>query len=190
MYHSELIVPRYSSGTVSTWPVLPKKETIFFEVIFTQTTFVGFGLGSKTHRWTVALLQAHTPRFIIRHLWRFYKRHLRRRQRIFPTFLYTKQHEPFFCAGCNENKSFYGQVFLQYWMYAGGRKCPRMSLSQGMSYEALALVVHARQQCSLTQRLFLEDLNGFRLWASYGSVSLKQFFSVLQVYDGVLASKI
>ena len=37
-------------------------------------------------RWTSALFRAHTPRSMIRHLWRSYKRLLRHRHRIFATF--------------------------------------------------------------------------------------------------------
>ena len=44
VYRLELTVQRCSSETVATWSVLPKKQaTICFEVIFPQTTFVGFG---------------------------------------------------------------------------------------------------------------------------------------------------
>ena len=50
VYHSELTVLRCSSGTVTTWPALQKKQaTIGFEVICPQITFVGLGLGSKAY---------------------------------------------------------------------------------------------------------------------------------------------
>ena len=117
VYHSELTVLRCSSGTVATWAVLPKKQsTICFEVIFLQTIFDRFGSGS---RWTVDLFRGHTYRSMIRHLWRSYKRLLRHRQRIFPTFLYSNRHEPFFkclsnCAGYNKNKSFLQPGNIEY----------------------------------------------------------------------------
>ena len=50
VYHSELTLQRYSSGTVATWPVLPKTlATICFDVLFPQTAFVGFRSSSKVH---------------------------------------------------------------------------------------------------------------------------------------------
>ena len=66
----------------------------------------------KTTRWTLVLYRAHTHRSTIRHLWRCYKRLLKHRQGIFPTYLCTNQHEPFFerlsnCAGSNEDISFF-----------------------------------------------------------------------------------
>ena len=74
VYQSEFTVPRCSSGTVATWPVLQKKQvTICFEVIFPQTTFVEFGLGSKIHTVDCCFFRAHTHRYMILHLWRSYK---------------------------------------------------------------------------------------------------------------------
>ena len=50
VYHSEWTAIRCSSGTVATWPVLPKKQaTICFEVLLSRTTFVGFGSSSNTN---------------------------------------------------------------------------------------------------------------------------------------------
>ena len=59
VFHSELTVLRRSSGTVATWQVLLKKHAnICLEVIFSQTTSVGFGSGSKTHT-MVSYAQIH-----------------------------------------------------------------------------------------------------------------------------------
>ena len=44
-------------------------------------------------------------------------------------------------------------------------RCPRMPLSHGMSHDDLALSLHERHQCSMAQRLFLEDLREPRLLA-------------------------
>ena len=50
MYHSWLTVLRCTNGTVATWLVFPKKQAIIcFEVLWTRTTFVGFGLSWNTH---------------------------------------------------------------------------------------------------------------------------------------------
>ena len=63
--HSEFTVQRCSSGTVATWPALPKKQsTICFEVNFSQTTFVGFGSGSKTHTVESWLFRASTHSYV------------------------------------------------------------------------------------------------------------------------------
>ena len=50
LYHSELTVPRCSSGTVTTRLILLKKQaTICIELLLPRTTFVGFGSSSKNH---------------------------------------------------------------------------------------------------------------------------------------------
>ena len=123
-------------------------------------------------RCTVALFRAHTHRSMIRHLWRSYKRLLKHRHRIFGTFLCTNRHEPFFerlsnCAGSNENKSFLRPGVHALLNVCCWKKCPRMPLSHGTLHKNLALSVLARHQCFLVKRLFLEDLHGIRLWASY-----------------------
>ena len=65
VYHSELTVQRWSSSTVATWPVLPKKQaTICFEVLF--VVFEGphdgllfcFGL-IRIDPWAIAGLSEH-----------------------------------------------------------------------------------------------------------------------------------
>ena len=117
----------WSSAIIDTWPVLLKKlDTIFFEVIFPQTTFVGFGSGSKTH--TVDL-------------WRSYTRLLHQSIRTFfwaIVKLCGIQWEQIFLRSCNIE-------CICWW-----KKCPRMPPTHGMSHNELAL----RPQCSLTQRLF------------------------------------
>ena len=77
-------------------------------------------------RWTVALFRDHAHRSMIRHLWRSYKRFLRHCHRIFTTFLYSNRHK-LFLSDCQivrdptRTNLFYGQLFLQYLMYTGGR---------------------------------------------------------------------
>ena len=72
VYHSKLTVLRCSSGTVATWPAFQKKlATICFEVIFQQTTFVGFGWDSKTHTVDYCFVSGLYAQ-MIRHPWRSY----------------------------------------------------------------------------------------------------------------------
>ena len=87
-------------------------------------------------RWTVALFRTHTHRSMIRH--GSYKRLLKHRHRIFPTFLCTNWQVPFL-SDCQivwdptRRKPFYGQMFMQYWMYAGGRNaqgCLQLTVCQ------------------------------------------------------------
>ena len=94
VYHLELTVLRCSSATVVTWPVLlQKRATICFEIIFTQTTFIGFGSGSKTHMMNCFFVSGLYAQ--IHDSWRSYKRLFKHRHRSFPTFLYTNRYEPF-----------------------------------------------------------------------------------------------
>ena len=58
---------------------------------------------------------------------------------------------------------FGGQEFMQYWMYTSGINAQGC---HAMSHDHLTLTVHARHQCSLAQRLFLEYLKGPRLLAT------------------------
>ena len=121
-------------------------------------------------RWTIVLFRAHTHIFMIRLLRRSYKRLLKHRERIFPTFLNTNRHEPFL-SDCQivpdptRTNLFYGRMFMQYWIF-WWKKCPRMSLSHGMSHDDLALSVNSLHRISLAQRLILEDFHGIRVWAS------------------------
>ena len=69
------------------------------------------------------------------------------------------------------NKSFLRPDVLVLLNVCWGMKCPRLPLSHGM---CLALSVHAQHQCSLAQHLFLKDLYGPRLWASYDHACIHQ----------------
>ena len=72
------------------------------------------------------------------------------------------------CAASNENQSFLRPAIHAILNISCCKKCPSMPLSHGMSHDDVALSVHARHQCSLTQRLFLDKLHGTRLWVSVG----------------------
>ena len=56
VYHSELAVLRYSSGTIATFP--KTHEIICLEVLYARATFVGFGSSWKTHTVDCCLLSA------------------------------------------------------------------------------------------------------------------------------------
>ena len=123
-------------------------------------------------RWTFVLFRAHTHRSMIRHMWRSYKRILKHRDRIFQHFFKPNRQYPFL-SDCQIGRDL-TRTNLSTARSWGSIECmlveemPRMPLSHSMSHDDLVLLVHARHQCSLAQRLFLEDLHGIRLWASYG----------------------
>ena len=90
----QTLPPTVSSRDENPWPLM---------------FFLMCGNKENPTRWTVDLFWTHTYRSMIRHLWRSYKRRLRYRHRLCPTFLYTNRYEPFFerlsnSAGSNENK--------------------------------------------------------------------------------------
>ena len=92
-------------------------------------------------------------------LWRSYKRVLKHRNCILPTFPYTIRHEPFFerlsnCAGSYENKSSLLTAVPAILNVCCWKKSPRMPLPHGMSHDDLALWVYARHQCSLAELVF------------------------------------
>ena len=109
---------------------------------FHKQLSLGFAWVQGPTRWTVALFRAHTHSFTIRHLWRSYKRLLWHRHCIFPTFLCINRQEPFFerlsnCALSFENKSFLRPGFHAILNVCCWVKCPRMTLSHGMSHDDL-----------------------------------------------------
>ena len=89
------------------------------------------------------------------------------RDRISPTFFCTNWHDSFFdrlsnCVGSNANIWFVRPSVIS--NVCRWEKSVRMALS----HDDLALSVHARHQCSVAQRLFLDELHGLRLWAIVG----------------------
>ena len=57
VYHSKLTVQRWSSGSIATCPVFPKKQAIIcLEVLRARATFVGFGSSWNTHTVDCCLL--------------------------------------------------------------------------------------------------------------------------------------
>ena len=67
MHHSELTVLRCSSGTVATWPVLPKKQAIIcVEAIFPQKLSLDLARLRRPTRWTVVSFEFNRrdPRFV------------------------------------------------------------------------------------------------------------------------------
>ena len=100
--------PTMLSGTVATWPVLPKKHAIIcFEVLLPRTTFVGFGSSSKTHTVDCCFVSGS-------YVWWF--------DPSSPpvTILYTCFEAPQIVRDPTRKNLFYSQMFMQYWMYAGG----------------------------------------------------------------------
>ena len=126
VYHSELTVQCCSSGTVATWPVLPKKQaTICFEVIFPQTAFVGFDFCSKIHTvdYWFGLIRIVTwfanCDGLINVFWGT--------AIVFFQHLFTPIGTKLFLGDCQivrdptRTNLLCGQVFMRYWKYAAGR---------------------------------------------------------------------
>ena len=87
---------RCSSGTVATGPVLPKKQRPFAsKCFFHEQRSLDLARLRRSTR-TVVLFRSHMHKFMIRHLWRSYKRLLKHRVSIFSTFLYINRHESIF----------------------------------------------------------------------------------------------
>ena len=83
VHNSEVTVLRYSSRTVATWPVLPKKQaTICFAVPLPQQVSLDLACLRRPTWWTIILFRPHMPKSMIYHLWRSNKR-LKHRDRMF-----------------------------------------------------------------------------------------------------------
>ena len=136
LHHSELTVQRSSSGTVATWPVCGRNKA--FEGPHGGLLFC-FRL-IRIDPWFVTYDD----------LWNVFQH------------FFTPIDKHLFLSDCQIVRDptrinlFYGQVFMQYWMYAVG----------GNAQECFYLTVCHMHQCSLTQRLFLQDLHGPRLLAN------------------------
>ena len=84
VYRSELTVQGYSSGTVATLSVLPKKQApICSKGFFHKQLSLELACLRSPKGWTVVLFRAHTHIFMICHLWRSYKSLLKHRRPIF-----------------------------------------------------------------------------------------------------------
>ena len=164
---TESYLDRTGSGTshISQFNVL---VTICIEVIFSQTTFVGFGSGSKTHTVDCCFVSSsyahsHDSSPVMILLTSF-----EASPSYFANISLHQSTRVFFwaIAGSNENKSFLRPGVHAISNVCWWKKCPGMPLSYCMSHDDLALSVHARHQCSLAERLLLEDLHGIRLWVN------------------------
>ena len=122
VYHPEWTVLRFSIGTIATWPILPQKHAKCFEVLLPRTTFVEF-VFEDTHG-GLSFFWDSPHRSMIRHLWRSYKS-LWNTAIVFFQHVLTLIDMNHFFSECqiirpeSRTKYFHGQVFMQYWMYAG-----------------------------------------------------------------------
>ena len=92
VYHSELTALRCAGGTTNDQFCWRNRRPSASKCFFHEQLSLDL---AHLRRPTFVLSRAHTHWSMIRHLWRSYKRLLKHRERIFPTFRCTNRHEFF-----------------------------------------------------------------------------------------------
>ena len=156
VYHLEFTVQLCSSGTVATWPALPKKQGLkafALKCFFHKQLSLDMACARRPTWWTVALFRAHTHRSMIRHLWRSFEAS----PSYFSNISMHQSIRAFFerLRDSARTKVFYGPMFMQYQMYVVGGMPNDSSMSRYVTWRSCIISTCTASMFSGTTAVFV-----------------------------------